>query len=146
MTEPEYRDFVQIVIDNVKKNGFPEKKVAFPFEKLTEAAEKKEIDLDKVLQLLDDIQIAHVKTGTKIVFYAKDRGPFAESTPKNEGSQPGPFEVFGDMDPAELMAAAAQMMQNMSPEQLEAAKKMYESMSEEERAALIEQTKKLGLF
>jgi hypothetical protein len=50
------------------------------------------------------------------------------------------------MDPAELMAAAAQMMQNMSPEQLEAAKKMYESMSEEERAELIEQTKKLGLF
>ena len=71
INEPTYRQFVQTVIDNIKKNGFPEKKVAFGLEKLYEAAEKKNINFNKVLQTLDEIQIAHEKTPEKIVFFPK---------------------------------------------------------------------------
>ena len=151
--DPEIKEFAQTVIDNIKKNGFPEKKVAFPIMKLYEAADKKGVSFNKVLEVLDEIQIAHVKTPEKIVFYAKDRWPMADAPPDAEDNAPkvtfsGNIDpsILKGMDPSQLMAAAAQMMQDLSPEQLEAAQKMYENMSEEERAELMEQAKKLGLL
>ena len=54
--EPDYRQFVQSVIDNIKKNGFPEKKVAFPLERMYELAEAKGINFNKVLETLSEIQ------------------------------------------------------------------------------------------
>ena len=161
MTEQDtYRKFVQNVIDNIKKNGFPEKKVAFPLETMYEAAEKKGINFNKVLDTLDSIQIAHEKTPERIVFYPKDR--VQESAAERPeagvpGMDPGMFanldpgmfanlnsDMFQNMNMQEMMAAASTMMQNMSPEQLNAIKSMYENMSDEEREALIEQVKKLG--
>ena len=119
MSDDEYRKFVQSVIDNVKKNGFPDKKVSFPLEQMYEAAENKGVNFNKVLQTLDEIQIAHEKTPEKIIFYPKDRMP----PPQTEAN---PAQAFANIDLGELknmnmsdmMAAAAKMMQNMSPEQL----------------------------
>lgn len=146
MDTTEYRRFVQSVIDNVKKHGFPEQKVAFPIEQLYEAAHKKGINFNKVLESLDEIQIAHEKTPEKIIFFPKDR--------HRQEVEPNPAAPFAGMDPsafqgkspAEMMSAVASMMKAMSPEQLEAIKSMYENMSDEERAAILEQAKKLGLF
>ncbi len=149
-----YRKFVQSVIDNVKKNGFPDKRVAFPIETLYEAAEKKGINFNKVLETLDSILIAHEKTPEKIIFYAKDR--IQQNEPANpEASAPNINpEGFANLDPTmfknmnmqEMMTAAAAMMQNMSPEQLEAIKSMYDNMSDEEREALMAQAEKFGFF
>ena len=50
------------------------------------------------------------------------------------------------MNVDEMMAAAAQMMQNLKPDQLKAIQEMYENMSDEERAALLEQARKMGLI
>ncbi len=152
MNEPEYREFVQTIIDNVKKNGFPDKKVSFPIEQLYEAAEKQGINFNKVLETLGEIQIAHVKTPEKIIFYAQDKWPLHVSPPQEKESGPNPADLMGNMDPeilkgmdpSQMMAAAAQMMQNMTPEQLESAKKMYDNMSPEQRAELMEQAKKMG--
>ncbi len=146
MDTTEYRKFVQSVIDNVKRHGFPDKKVAFPIEQLYEAAHKKGINFNKVLESLDEIQISHEKTPEKIIFFPKSRG--------GDGEKTNPMEAFAGMDPqmfrgkspAEMMAAAASMMKNMGPGQLESIKAMYDNMSEEERAAILEQAKKLGLF
>ena len=152
MHDPEYREFVQTIIDNVKTNGFPDKKVAFPIEQLYEAAEKKSINLNKVLDTLDEIQIAHVKTPEKIIFYARDRWPLRSPAPSGDESASGIADMVGNidpeilrgMDPSQMMAAAAQMMQNMTPEQLDSAKKMYDSMTPEQRAELMEQARKMG--
>lgn len=148
--DPEYKKFVQMVIDNVKKNGFPDKKVSFPIESLWAAAEKKELNFNKVLEILNGIQIAHTKTPEKIIFYPKDREPDAP----NKTQTPNPMDMFGSLDPSSLkgmnptqmIAAASKMMQNMDPAQLESAKKMVENMSDEDRAALMEQAKKMGFF
>ncbi|MCP4600266.1 MAG: hypothetical protein GY847_07000 [Proteobacteria bacterium] len=151
--DPRYKEFVQTVIDNIKKNGFPDKKVAFPIEKLYDAADKKDLNFDKVLEILDEFQIVHVKTPKKIIFYAKNSEPMVEVSPETKDA-PHPMDTFVNMDqsvlqgmdPSEMMATAAQMMQNMNPEQLESAKKMYENMSDEDRAQLMEQAKKMGFF
>lgn len=143
--DDDYRKFVQSVIDNIKKNGFPEKKVAFGLEKMYEIAYNKGINFNKVLDTLGEIQIDHEKTPEKIIFFPKAH---EEKTP------PNPMDVFGSIDPSvfgnmnmpDMMQAASQMMQNLTPEQLEAVKKMYDDMSDEERAALIEKVKKMGGF
>ncbi len=151
MTDTEYRAFVQNVIDNVKKHGFPDKKVAFPLEQLYEAAEEKGLNFNKVLETLDGIQIAHTKTPEKIIFYPKDREP---PSPSPRPSTDIDMNLSVDLDPAMLenmdlngmMQAAAAAMKNMSPEQLQSIKSMYDNLSDEERAAMIEQARKLGLL
>lgn len=153
MSDDEYRKFVQSVIDNVKKNGFPDKKVAFPLEQMYERAHEKGINFNKVLQTLDEIQIAHVKTPEKIIFYPKDREPRPETEPA-PFTAAGPFADFGGLDPSmlknmsvgDLMSAAATLMKNMSPEQLKSIKDTYENMSDEDREALLENAKKMGLI
>ncbi len=155
VTDTEYREFVQTVIDNVKKNGFPDKKVSFPLEQMYEIAEKKGINFNKVLATLDEILIAHRKTPEKIIFYAKDREPQPQPQPQADANPTDVFsnmtaninpEMFKGKNMSDMMAAASQMMQNLNPEQLEAVKSMYENMSDEERAAMIEQVKKMGMF
>ena len=155
MGETEYRQFVQTVIDNVKKNGFPDKKVAFPLEQLYAAAERKGISFNKVLDTLDEILIAHEKTPEKIIFYPKDQAPSPETpaNPMDAFAQMAP-DLIGNMDPSEMgkmsisemAAAAGKMMQNMSPEQLKSIQEMYANMSDDERAELMENAKKLGLL
>lgn len=151
--QDKFRNFVQNVIDNIKKHGFPNNKVAFPIESMYEAAEKKDINFNKVLETLDEIQIAHEKTPEKIIFYPKDR--VQKSTPPPSpnipGIDPGMFDnidpsIFENVNMQDILSSAAGMMQNMSPEQLGSIKSLYENMSDEERAALMEQLKKLGLM
>ncbi len=149
--DTEYVKFVQSIIDNVKKNGFPDKKVAFPLVKMYELAEDKGINFNKVLVTLDEIQIAHKKTEQKIIFYPKDREPEPQDVPpvpdalSDMAANINP-EMFKGMNMSEMMSGASKMIENMNPEQLEAVKDMYENMSEEDRAAMIEQVKKMGLF
>lgn len=135
-----YRNFCQSIIDNIKKHGFPEKKVAFPLERMYEAAEKRGVNFNKVLETLCSIQIDHQKTPEKIIFFPRAPEPNPET--------PAPFPgMDGEgMDMGKMMSMASQMMQNMSPEQLASIQKMYENMSDEDKAALIEQARNMGFF
>jgi hypothetical protein len=137
-----YRNFCQNIIDNIKKNGFPEKKVAFPLERMYEVATKRGVNFNKVLETLRSIQIDHQKTPEKIIFFP--RAPEPESKPAPAGPFPGMDGASFDMD--KMMSMASQMMQNMSPEQLASIQKMYENMSDEDKAALIEQARNMGIF
>ena len=166
LNDPTFRQFVQTVIDNIKKNGFPEKKVAFGLEKLYEAAEKKGINFNKVLKTLDDIQIAHDKTTEKIIFYPKPAAPepAPQSVPEGmpEGVDPSMFSgidpsVFANLDPSmfagldlnnmknmslpQIMGMVGKMMKNMTPEQLQSIKGMYENMSDEQKSSIMEKAK-----
>lgn len=144
--DPEYRKFVQSVIDNIKKHGFPDKRVAFPLEKMYELASDKGISFNKVLATLAEIKIGHEKTPEKIIFFPiKDEPkpqPAAPSIPGFPGFDPS---ALAGMDLTKLVEQAQQMMATMTPEQLESVKGMYENMSDEEKAALVEQAKKLGM-
>ncbi|MBN2341165.1 MAG: hypothetical protein JXX29_07525 [Deltaproteobacteria bacterium] len=170
LNDPAYRTFVQNIIDNIKKNGFPEKRVAFDLEKMYEAATRKDINFNKVLVTLDDIQIAHEKTPEKVIFYAKDK---VEAQPRAQDARDvtSPFSnidpsLFSNLDPSmfssmfgqldmsslkgmnltQMMGTVAKMMKQMSPEQMDAIKSMYENMSDEQKQDLMEKAKNFGMF
>jgi len=148
LEDKEYRKFVQTVIDNIKKNGFPQKKVSFPLEQMYEVAEKNNVSFNKVLETLNSIQIDHEKTPDKIIFFPKKVDP-AESSSKIKNTPLMPDidpSMFKDMDLSQLASTAANMMKNMNPKQLENIKDMYSNMSDEQRAEIIERAKKFGLF
>ena len=134
--------FVQHVVQQLAKHGFPERHVSFPIEKMYEAAAAKGLSFNRVLDVLAERGIAHEKTPEKIVF-----SPAASAPPV---SGPGPFPgldpaMFAGMSKEQLMAAAQTAMQQLGPEQLAALQAMIEGMTPEQQAEMIEQARKLGL-
>jgi hypothetical protein len=167
-TSPEnkFNDFVEKVLKNLHKNGFPEKKVAFPLEKMYEAADDTDISFNKVLDTLKAQGIDHIKTPEKIIF-SKHAEPAYSGMPGLDGINPDMFsnlnpdmlkgfnpdmlkginlDMFKGMDMSKLMSMASEMMKNMTPEQMEAVKKQYENMSDEERREMLENAKNSGLL
>jgi hypothetical protein len=86
--------------------------------------------------------VEHEKTPEKVIFAPAVVAP----------SFPG-AEAFAGFDPAmlaglsqeDLLGMAQAAMQQMGPDQLAAMRAMFEGMTPEEQAALIEQARKLGL-
>jgi hypothetical protein len=143
--------FVEHVMKQLAKNGYPERRVSFPIEKMYESAAAKGLSFNRVLEVLAERGIAHEKTPDRVVF-----SPVAAAA---SVPHPGAFagldpSMFGGLDPAmfagmsqeQLFAAAQAAMQQMSPEQLAAMRAMVEGMTPEQQAEMIEQAKKLGLF
>ena len=140
--QDEFQKFVQSVVDNLRKNGFPDSKVAFPLERMYELADKKGLNFNKVLEALAGLGIAHEKTPEKVIF---------SSTAQQAPAAGNPFsglDLSGlkDLPPDQMMAAAAQAMQQMNPEQLQALQGMLEGMTDEQREEMMEAAKKMGLF
>lgn len=165
MTSPDQEPlqaFVDHVVRQLEKNGFPQRSVSFPIEKMYEAAAKKELSFNKVLELLATRGIAHEKTPEKIIF-----SPASPAHAEPPFPNPAAFagldpSMFGGLDPSmleglnpsmlaglsreQLMAAAQHAMQHMGPEQLNALRAMVEGLTPEQQAAMIEQVRKLGLL
>lgn len=111
------------ILANLKNNGFPEKKVSLPMDKMYEVADDKGENLNKILDELKLQGIDHEKTGEKIIF--KSGMP---------NLNPESFEK------------AQEMMRDMDPEQLKKMQEEIENMSEEDKAKLLEQAKAMGLI
>jgi hypothetical protein len=132
--------FVDRVIAQLAKNGYPERRVAFPLERMYESASAKGLSFNKVLEVLAERGIGHEKTSEKVIF-----APASLASPL-----PGPFAGFdpamlAGMSQEQVLAAAQAAMQQMGPEQLSALRAMIEGMTPEQQAAMIEQARKLGL-
>lgn len=125
--------FIEQLMKNLHKNGYPARRVSFGLERLYEAADAKGLSLNKALDLLRAQGVDHSKTNEKIIFFATP-APVAE----------GAGEGAGD-----FLAQAQAMMAGMGPEELEGLRGMVEGrlaqMSDEERAELFEQLKEMGL-
>ena len=116
--------FKDMLLKNLKNNGFPMKKVSFPLETLYEKADEKGENLNAILEDLESsMNIKNEKTLDKIIFSA--------SLPENK---------------EDMMKQAQDMMSNMSPEQMKEVQDMVANMSEEEKAKMMEQAKKMGLL
>ncbi len=152
--------FVDRVVAQLEKNGYPERRVSFPIEKMYESAAAKGISFNKVLELLAERGISHEKTPEKVVFERAQQP--AASIPVGDFPEPGGFpgfpgadgfpgfpgfdpSVLAGMSQEQLMAAAQAAMQQMGPEQLAAVQAMVEGMTPEQKAAMFEQARKLGL-
>lgn len=111
------------ITTNLANNGFPQKKVALPLEKLYEVADSKGENLNKILDELKSEGVDHEKTGDKIIF-------------KSAMPNLGP----------DAFAKAQEMMKNMDPEEMQKIQDQVANMSDEDKEKLLEQAKAMGLF
>ena len=115
------RQFLEKIQKNLTTNGFPEKKVAFPLETLYEKADETGVNFNQVREELKTLGINTKTSGEKIIFSM-------------------------DTDKGNLFKKAQEMMDKMSPEQRDELMNKFQNMSEEEKASLYEQGKKMGLI
>lgn len=133
--------FVASIATNLQKNGYPERSVAFPLERMYESAAAKGLSFNRVLEVLGERGVVHEKTPEKVIF------------PSPVTAAPAGVDPFGGMDlgalsgmsPDQLMAAASEAAQRMSPEQMQALQAMVGNMSSEQLQLMMEQARKLGL-
>jgi DNA integrity scanning protein DisA with diadenylate cyclase activity len=111
------------ILNNIKSNGFPTKKVSLPLEKMYEVADTKGENLNTILDELKSQAVDHEKTADKIIF---------KSALPNLGTEG--FEK------------AQEMMKNMGPEEMQKLQDQVANMSKEEKEKLMEQAKAMGLF
>ncbi len=148
--------FIDFIKSTLEKNGFPDKKVSLPLEKVKSAAEGKSLDLDMILSRLKMGSVYSEIAEDKIVFSDTEaEEPAAEGNPfANMGGMGGLGDMLGGMDlgalqnmsQEELMGQVTNMMQNMSPEQQQSMMEMYQNMSDEDKENIMNKGKDMGLF
>ncbi len=134
--------FADRVLEQLAKNGFPERRVAFPIERMYESASAKGLSFNKVLEVLAERGIAHEKTPEKVIFTPAALAPPFPGAGAFAGVDPA---MLAGLSPEELVAAAQAAMQQMGPDQVAALRAMVEGMTPEEQAAMLDQARKLGL-
>lgn len=134
--------FVENVVGNLEKNGFPGRRVAFPIDRLYESAYAKDVNFNKVLDLLAARGIAHEKTPEKVIFLEATETEVASAGDPFAGLDVG---ALAGLSPAEQMAAAAELVAKMTPEQLAAVRGLVENLSDAEKAELLERARALGI-
>ena len=124
-------DFAKMIIKNLKSNGFPQKKVSLPTEKMYEIADNKGYGLNAVLESLSLEEGILAEVGNdKIVFSAKET---ASSDP------------FSGLEGQDLMKKAQDMMAKMDPAELRRIQEQFSSMSETEKEDLMKQGRDMGI-
>lgn len=121
------KEFTEKILQTLKSNGFPEKKVSLPTDKMFEVADSKGFSFNDVLQSLKTEYNVESKIGPdKIVF-----------------SQ---VVVASQMNPEEMMRQAQEMMAKMDPEELRKIQEMFTNMSPEEKEEIVKKGKDLGIL
>lgn len=134
--EADYGNFIVNIVKTLKKNGFPEKRVSLPLEKMYEVAYEKGLNLNKVLAfLLEKEDIDHEKTDEKIIFFKKVAlEPNGDAVKDFFNSQD-----FGDSPMSKMFSDAKSMIQGMSNEQIQGMLEMFKNMPQEEKARMMKQ-------
>ena len=114
-----------LILKNLETNGYPDKAVSLPLEKLYEVADKKNENLNTILEELTQEGTIHTKSSDKIIFRKKSS------------------DINLDED---MMKKAQDMMGNMDPAELQKMQEKVASMSDADRENLMKQAKSMGLF
>ena len=136
------KQFIKQIEVNLKNNGFPEKKVSLPLEKMYEIADTKGLSFNAVLkEMREDLGIESVLETDKVIF------SMAQNDTKQQ-NQPFSFnpEELKDMDQDELKEKAQNFMKTMSPEQMAEIQKTFANMSQEEKDEIMKKGKEMGLI
>lgn len=115
--------FLSMIENNLKSNGFPNKKVSFDIEKIYEIADKFDLSFNSLKQDLANLNIDYEITTDKVIF---------KSLESNQNEN--------------MFEKAQEMLSQMDPEEIARIQQMYQNMSEQERADLMEKAKNMGLF
>lgn len=121
------------ILHNLKKNGFPSKKVSLPFQPLFKACKKEETTLSDVLNKLESQGIMHQMDGDRIIF-SPDK--FDEAV--NTSSDRGQFDYSNEM-----VQEAMKKMSEMDPDDLKRLKEQVAGMTPEQKNELLKQAQAL---
>lgn len=127
-------EFKELILKNLNSNGFPQKKVSLPLEKMYEMAELKQVNLNTILKELEDSGIMHEKDDDKIIFCQ-----ITTSTATATDSAAGNFSP-------EMMQKAQEMMGKMTPEQIKQAEDMLQKMTSTDKDDLMKKAKDMGFM
>ena len=134
--------FIKQIEENLKGNGFPEKKVSLPLEKMYEIADSKGLSFNDVLREMKEKHGIESLLETERVIFS--------STAQEDAKQDEPFsfnpEELKNMDQDELKDKAQSFMKSMSPEQMAEIQKTFANMSQEEEDEIMRKGKEMGLL
>lgn len=124
------KEFIENIIKNLKTNGFPEKRVSLPTERMYEAADKKGFSFNQVLdQMKAEYNIEAQIGPDKIIF----------SEVKAEAVEP-------KMSQEDMIRQAQEIMSQMEPAELKKLQEMFMNMTPEEKEEIMKKGKDLGLI
>ena len=134
--------FIKQIKENLKGNGFPEKKVSLPLEKMYEIADSKGLSFNDVLrEMKENHGIESLLETERVIF---------SSTAQKDAESKEPFsfnpEELKNMDQDELKDKAQSFMKSMSPEQMAEIQKTFANMSQEEKDEIMRKGKEMGLL
>ena len=134
--------FIKQIEENLQGNGFPEKKVSLPLEKMYEIADSKGLSFNDVLREMKEKHGIESLLETERVIFS--------STAQKDTQQDDPFsfnpEELKNMDQDELKDKAQSFMKSMSPEQMAEIQKTFANMSQEEKDEIMRKGKEMGLL
>jgi hypothetical protein len=128
------KEFTDKILQTLKTNGFPEKRVSLPTDKMFEVAESKGFSFNDVLQSLKTDHHIEAKIGP-------DKIIFSQELSENVSENP-----FSGMNPEQMMKQAQEMMSKMDPEELKKIQEMFTNMSPEEKEQMLKKGKDLGIL
>lgn len=115
-------EFIEKILQNLKTNGFPQKRVSLPTEKMYEAADNKGLSFNKVLEQLKSEHQVEAQIGPEKII-------FSQIT-----------------DVPDMMKQAQEMMAKMDPEELRKIQEMFTNMTPEQKEEMLKKGKELGIL
>ena len=119
------KDFVEKILQTLKTNGFPDKKVSLPTEKMYEVSDSKGFSFNTVLEQLKSEHLIEAEIGPDKIVFSKAVTP---------------------MNPEDMIKEAQEMMAKMDPEELRKIQEIFTNMSPEEKEEILKKGKDLGLL
>lgn len=115
-------EFIERIVKTLEDNGFPQKKVSLPLEKMYEAADNRGLSFNKVLEAMKENRQIEGEVGVEKIVFSKA------------------------VEQNDLFKQAQEMMSQMDPEELRKMQEAVMSMSEDEKAELMKKGKDMGLL
>lgn len=120
-------DFIEKILQTLKNNGFPQKRVSLPTERMYEAADNKGLSFNQVLEQLKVAHQVEAQIGVEKIIFSQ---MIIESPQTQE----------------DMIRQAQEMMSQMDPEEFKKLQEMFTNMSAEEKEEILKKGKDLGLI
>lgn len=130
------KEFAEKILQTLKTNGYPQKRVSLPTDKMFEVADSKGFSFNDVLKVLKDDHNVEAQIGAEKIVFSQGAS-VAESASENP---------FSGMNPEQMMKQAQEMMSKMDPEELRKIQEMFTNMSPEEREQIMKKGKDMGIL
>ncbi len=117
------KEFIEKILQTLRSNGFPAKRVSLPTEKMYEAADNKGLSFNSVLDQLRTEHKIEAQIGTEKIIFSQS-----------------------EANPQDMMKQAQEMMSKMNPEEIRKIQEMFTNMTPEEKEEILKKGKDMGIL